>query len=155
MDITKSLTFYLNDTRRVEKLNIGVALILISMILSPVLVGFLGYLILAGYCIRLVQNVRNGDPHRFPSGTSGAGLAARLQVRGGAAGLRCPSSSSGFPAVGAALMDGGFAAQHLWGFNLPAGNVHDPSLRGLPGVGDARNYNRLLRAMRRFIAHST
>ncbi len=66
MDIAKSLTFYLNDSRRVEKLGIGAAVILMSMILSSVLIGFLGYLILAGYCIRLLQNVRDGDDSPLP-----------------------------------------------------------------------------------------
>lgn len=66
MDITKSLTFYLDDARRVEKLGIGAAVVLISIILSPVLVGFAGFLILSGYSIRLLQNVRDGNPHPLP-----------------------------------------------------------------------------------------
>ncbi len=66
MNITKSLTFYLDDPRRWEKLGVGTAVVLISSILLPVLVGIVGYIILTGYAIRLLQNVRDGQEHPLP-----------------------------------------------------------------------------------------
>ena len=66
MNITKSLTFYLDDPRRMEKLGVGTAVVLISTILTPVLIGIAGYLILTGYAIRLLQNVRDGVEHPLP-----------------------------------------------------------------------------------------
>jgi hypothetical protein len=66
MNITKSLTFYLDDPRRVEKLGVGTAVVLISSILLPVLIGIAGYLILIGYSIRLMRNVRDGVEHPLP-----------------------------------------------------------------------------------------
>lgn len=66
MDITKALTFITEDERWVEKLAIGVGLILISGLLTPILIGLLGFFIIAGYSIRLLQNVRDGRPRPLP-----------------------------------------------------------------------------------------
>lgn len=66
MDIQRAFTFITEDERWLQKLAIGVGLILASMILSAVLVGILGYLILAGYTIRLLQNVRDGVGKPLP-----------------------------------------------------------------------------------------
>lgn len=59
MDIGKALTFYTEDERWVEKLAIGTGVLLISTILSTILIGVLGYFIVLGYCIRLMNNVKN------------------------------------------------------------------------------------------------
>lgn len=66
MDYEKSLKFVLEDERWVTKLSIGVGLILVSTLLSVILVGILGFFILGGYCIRLLQNVRDGNPRPLP-----------------------------------------------------------------------------------------
>lgn len=66
MDIGKSFTFLTEDERWLTKLGIGVALVLISSLLSVILIGFLGFFILAGYNVRLVQNVRDGNPRPLP-----------------------------------------------------------------------------------------
>jgi len=66
MDITKSLTFYLDDPRRIEKLGVGTAVVLIRTILAPVLIGMVGFVILTGYAIRLLQNVRDGVEYPLP-----------------------------------------------------------------------------------------
>ena len=66
IDIGKAITFYAEDEKWLEKLGIGTALVLISSILSVVLVGLLGFFILAGYCIRLLQNVRDGVAKPLP-----------------------------------------------------------------------------------------
>ena len=59
MDIGRALTYFTDDERWVEKTAIGTGVLLISTLLSLVLVGFLGYFILFGYMVRLVQNVRD------------------------------------------------------------------------------------------------
>ena len=59
MDIGRALTYFTDDERWVEKTAIGTGVLLISTLLSLVLVGFLGYCILFGYMVRLVQNVRD------------------------------------------------------------------------------------------------
>lgn len=66
MDIAKALTFMTEDERWGEKLAVGVGIMLISGLLTPVLIGALGLLIIAGYCIRLLQNVRDGQPRPLP-----------------------------------------------------------------------------------------
>ena len=66
MDIAKALTFITEDERWVEKLAIGVGIILVSGLLTPMLIGLLGFFIIAGYSIRLLQNVRDGQPRPLP-----------------------------------------------------------------------------------------
>lgn len=60
MDYARSFTFVFDDPDWVQKIGIGAALVLISTLLSSVLIGVLGFIILAGYTIRLLQNVRDG-----------------------------------------------------------------------------------------------
>ena len=59
MDIGRALTYFSDDERWVEKTAIGTGLILISSLLLVALIGFLGYFILFGYLVRLIQNVRD------------------------------------------------------------------------------------------------
>ncbi len=66
MDIGRSLTFYTEDPRWKEKLGMGIGVILISSLLSFVLVGILGFAILMGYSVRLLQNVRDGVEYPLP-----------------------------------------------------------------------------------------
>lgn len=66
MNIGKAFTFVTEDERWLEKLGIGVGLVLVSSILAPILIGILGFFILIGYCVRLVQNVRDGAPKPLP-----------------------------------------------------------------------------------------
>jgi len=66
MDIAKALTFFTEDERWVEKLAVGAGIVLVSGLLAPVLIGILGFFIIAGYCIRLLQNVRDGQPRPLP-----------------------------------------------------------------------------------------
>jgi len=67
MDIVKPFTFLTEDERWLEKLGIGVAVILISMLLSVVLIGVVGFFIIMGYSIRLLQNVRDGVAKPLPN----------------------------------------------------------------------------------------
>ena len=66
MDIGKALTFITEDERYLEKLGIGVALLLISGIASVAFVGVLGSFILMGYSLRLLKNVRDGVEKPLP-----------------------------------------------------------------------------------------
>lgn len=59
MDIGRALTFISDDDRWVEKTAIGTGLLLISSMLLAALIGILGYFILFGYLVRLMQNVRD------------------------------------------------------------------------------------------------
>lgn len=62
MDIGRALTYFTEDERWVEKTAIGTGLLLVSTLLSFVLIGVLGFFILFGYLVRLLQNVRD-DVH--------------------------------------------------------------------------------------------
>lgn len=66
VDFGKAFSFFTEDEKWLEKLGIGTGLILVSTILSVVLVGILGFFILAGYCLRLLQNVRDGVEKPLP-----------------------------------------------------------------------------------------
>lgn len=66
MDVGKSITFLWEDERWLEKLGIGVGMLIISFILMPILVGFLGFFIMTGYSLRLLQNVRDGAEKPLP-----------------------------------------------------------------------------------------
>lgn len=66
MDIGKALTFITDDPRWKEKLAIGTGVVLVSTILSFILIGVVGYLIVMGYMVRLLQNVRDNHTHPLP-----------------------------------------------------------------------------------------
>ena len=66
MDIGRALTYFTEDERWVEKTAIGTGLFLVSSLLSVVLIGLLGFFILFGYMVRLVQNVRDGVQPALP-----------------------------------------------------------------------------------------
>ena len=66
MDYVKSFTFVFDDTRWVTKIAIGTGLVLLSTALTFILVGIVGFFILAGYSVRLLQNVRDGREFPLP-----------------------------------------------------------------------------------------
>lgn len=66
MEYSKALSFIWEDPRWQQKMLIGTGVMIASIVLSFVLVGILGFLIAMGYCVRLLQNVRNGQPHPLP-----------------------------------------------------------------------------------------
>lgn len=66
VDFAKSLTFLTEDERWMEKLGIGTVVLLVSTFLSFVLIGLVGFCMVMGYCIRLLQNVRDGNPRPLP-----------------------------------------------------------------------------------------
>lgn len=66
MDYAKALTYLWEDPRWKEKLTIGTAVMLLSMILMPVLIGLVGIFIVMGYGVRVLQNVRDGNQYPLP-----------------------------------------------------------------------------------------
>ena len=66
MDIGKSLTYYFEDPRWVNKLAIGTGILILSSLFSAVLVGLIGYLIIIGYALDVLRNVRNGEQYPMP-----------------------------------------------------------------------------------------
>lgn len=66
MDIGKSFSYIFEDPRWLTKVAIGTLVLLVSSILTSILVGFLGYFIVAGYALEVVRNVRRGDPYPLP-----------------------------------------------------------------------------------------
>lgn len=60
MDIGRALTFFTEDERWIEKTAIGTGVLLLSFLLSFILVGIVGFMIVMGYSVRLLQNVRDG-----------------------------------------------------------------------------------------------
>jgi hypothetical protein len=66
MEISKSISFVTEDPRWQQKLMIGTGVIIASTVLSFVLIGIVGFIIFAGYCVRLLQNVRDGQPYPLP-----------------------------------------------------------------------------------------
>lgn len=66
MDYGKALTFVTEDPRWQQKIAIGVGVLIVSTLLSVVLVGLVGFLIVMGYSVRLLQNVRDGEPYPLP-----------------------------------------------------------------------------------------
>jgi uncharacterized membrane protein len=66
MDYAKALTFLWEDPRWKEKLTIGTVIMLISLPLTSILVGLVGIMIVMGYGVRLMQNVRDGNQYPLP-----------------------------------------------------------------------------------------
>lgn len=66
MDIGKSLTYYTEDPRWVNKILIGTGVLILSSLFSVLLVGLIGYLIVIGYSLDVLRNVRNGEQTPLP-----------------------------------------------------------------------------------------
>lgn len=66
MNVGKSLTYIFDDPRWLNKVGIGTLIALLSGVLSVVLIGILGFLIMAGYGLEVLRNVRRGDPDPMP-----------------------------------------------------------------------------------------
>ena len=55
-----------SDPERWNKLIRGTLTVLVSFILTPILIGIAGWLILSGYGLRLLHNVQKGEEHPLP-----------------------------------------------------------------------------------------
>jgi len=66
MNIGKAFSFVFEDPRWVNKLAIGTLVLILASLLSPILIGILGYFIIAGYGLEVLRNVRRGDLFPMP-----------------------------------------------------------------------------------------
>jgi hypothetical protein len=66
VDIGRALGYAFEDEEWLPKLAIIVIVTFASGLLLPVLVGFVGLALLAGYSVDLVRNVRDGQPRPLP-----------------------------------------------------------------------------------------
>ncbi|MFZ2486697.1 MAG: DUF4013 domain-containing protein [Anaerolineae bacterium] len=108
MDIGKSFSYIFEDPRWTSKIAIGTLIMIVSSLLSPVLVGILGYLVLAGYALEVLRNVRNGEKYPMPEWQDRWGEWLTLGAKGAAAMLvwALPLLVVAVPmTIGFALMD--------------------------------------------------
>ncbi len=66
MDIARAFTFVFEDKQAAEKLVITAIIGFLSLILTPLLVGFVGWAAILGYQIELVRNIRRGVKYPLP-----------------------------------------------------------------------------------------
>ena len=66
MDIGKSISFVFQDKDWLVKVAIGAAILLVSIPLTTILVGFLGVALVLGYGLEVVRNVRQGVAQPLP-----------------------------------------------------------------------------------------
>ncbi len=66
MDVGQSLRFVFADKKWIEKVLIGGIILLVSMPLTLVLVGFLGLALVAGYSLDVLRNLRAGVAQPLP-----------------------------------------------------------------------------------------
>ncbi len=66
MNIGKSFSFIFEDPRWVTKVGIGTLVLILSSLLSSILIGILGYFIIAGYGLEVLRNVRKGELYPMP-----------------------------------------------------------------------------------------
>ena len=66
MDFGKAFTYMFQDPNWLAKLGIGTLLILAGIFLSPVLIGFVPLIIVTGYSLVALDNVRLGQEHPLP-----------------------------------------------------------------------------------------
>ena len=66
MDVGKSIRFVFEDKQWFSKVLIGSLILLVSIPLTFVLVGFLGLAIVSGYSLDVLRNVRAGSARPLP-----------------------------------------------------------------------------------------
>lgn len=66
MDVGKSIRFIFEDKQWLSKVLIGALILMVSIPLTFVLVGFLGLAIVTGYSLDVLRNVRNGAARPLP-----------------------------------------------------------------------------------------
>lgn len=66
MDIGKSFSYIFEDKDWLSKVLIGTLIFIISIMLTPILIGLLGFAIITGYQLQVIKNVRQGDPRPLP-----------------------------------------------------------------------------------------
>ncbi len=66
MDIVRALTYVFDDRDWVNKVGITAIITALSFLLTPLVIGLLGWAALFGYLVELVRNVRQGNPQPLP-----------------------------------------------------------------------------------------
>jgi Protein of unknown function (DUF4013) len=66
MDFGKAFTYMFQDSNWLAKLGIGTLLVLVGIFLVPVLIGFVPLIIVTGYSLVALDNVRLGHEHPLP-----------------------------------------------------------------------------------------
>ena len=66
MDIIRAFTYVFEDRDWVNKILITTVITALSLLLTPLFIGLLGWAALFGYVIELVRNVRLGSPTPLP-----------------------------------------------------------------------------------------
>ena len=116
MDYAKALTFITEDPRWKEKIAIGGGVALISILLSFILIGVIGFLIISGYAVRLLQNVRDGKTHPLPEWDAWGDDLVRLQVPSRQLGVVAAGHHLHHPStIGGMLTEGGGSAETVGG----------------------------------------
>jgi hypothetical protein len=67
MNITKSFTFMFEDPDWLRKLGIGTLVMLLGLLFSPVLIGLIPLIIIAGYGLDVTRNVLQGNSSPLPA----------------------------------------------------------------------------------------
>lgn len=77
MDFGKALTFMFQDPNWVSKIGIGILVLLVGIVLSPVLIGLAAMFILTGYSLDVVRNVLDGKEYPLPEWQGWGGFFIR------------------------------------------------------------------------------
>jgi hypothetical protein len=67
LNIAQAITYVFDDREWATKLGICAVIALVSFLLTPVLLGLVGWAILLGYQVSLVRNMRAGVTHPLPT----------------------------------------------------------------------------------------
>lgn len=77
MDFGKAFTYMFEDPDWLRKLGIGTALTLIGVLLAPVLIGIIPLIIVTGYSVDVVRNVRRRASYPLPEWEDWGGFLSR------------------------------------------------------------------------------
>ncbi len=77
MDFGKAFTFMFEDPDWLRKLGIGTLVGLVGLLFLPVLIGFIPFIILAGYTLDTLRNVMDGRSHPLPDWDDWGGFLKR------------------------------------------------------------------------------
>lgn len=66
MDIARAVTFVFEDRQAAEKLLITAIVGFFSLVLTPLLIGLIGWAAILGYQIEIIRNIRRGVKHPLP-----------------------------------------------------------------------------------------
>jgi hypothetical protein len=77
MDFGKSFVFMFEDPDWVRKFGIGALVALAGLLLSPILIGLVAFVFLAGYSLDVTRNVIRREPHPLPEWDDWGGFLVR------------------------------------------------------------------------------